>query len=177
MARTVASERRKELAEKFNNTSFKSQALYHVMNAYYRTQYESLDAFYQRELQHSEVEKSLLRDRIQQLELEAAQHRHTINLQTNVITIANANNASLREDSIFMDNFVQEVYQDHPEIAWEYRNRLQYDSIPVRDPDDTETEPESVLSDVPEEYAHLFEDSEEEATRQLEERMEEEGFF
>lgn len=168
-----AAARSKKIQAIGNNTTFKAMAVDHVIGNYYREQYESLDNYYQRELQRKDQTNLILRDRIEALEFDAAQARHRDHLNMNVINMSNSRIRSLEDEVRFMDGFVQEVYTQHPEIAWEYRNRLQYDSIQLQDPEATEVESVGI----PEEYAHLFEDSEEEAERQMQERMEEDGYF
>lgn len=156
-----------------NNTTFKALAVGNIMGNWFKEQHDSLDDYYLRALNTKDVTNHLLRDRIEALEFNVAQMRHTIQLKDRIINMSNARINTLDNELVYMDTFVQEVYTQHPEIAWEYRNRLQYDTIPVHDPEATEEEDNGI----PEEYAHLFEDSEEEAERQMQERMEEEGYF
>ena len=168
-----AAARSKKINAIGTNTTFKAMALGNIMGNFYKEQHDSLDGFYQRELQQKDLTIHLLRDRIEALDFNVAQLRHTIQLKDQVIAMGNSRINTLDTELVFMDSFVQEVYTQHPEIAWEYRNRLQYDTIPVHDPEETEVE-----SDVPEEYRHLFSDSEEEDRAiDLEERMQAEGFF
>ncbi|QTE03784.1 MAG: hypothetical protein [Grus japonensis parvo-like hybrid virus] len=171
--KTDAAARSKKINAIGNNTTFKAMAVGNIMGNWYKDQYDSLDSFYQRELQHRDVANHILRDRIEALEFNNQQMRRTISLNNTTITMGNSRIVSLEREVGFLDNFVQEVYTQHPDIAWEYRNRLQYDTVIPRDPEATEEESVGI----PEEYAHLFEDSEEEAERQLQERMEDDGYF
>ena len=45
-------------------------------------------------------------------------------------------NEILRNDQMFMDDIAREIFVNHPEICWEYRNRLTYHDIEPADPED-----------------------------------------
>lgn len=51
--------------------------------------------------------------------------------------------AALEADQLFLDEFIREVYREHPEIAFEYRNRISYSDIPTVDPEETEEDEET----------------------------------
>lgn len=50
---------------------------------------------------------------------------------------------SLTGDQMFMDQHMREIFMNHPDVCWEYRNRLTYDDIEPVDPEATEEEGEA----------------------------------
>nr|WDW25830.1 MAG: hypothetical protein [Canine parvovirus] len=119
MARTVASRKRAQLAQKnayyARNTHLKATAVNVIMRDWYKKRNDKV-----------ETTNELLTD--------------TLHDQVATNTALRYQLANITNDRDFIEHIVREIFQSHPTIAWEFRNRLSYDDIPIEDPEATEEE-------------------------------------
>lgn len=119
MARTVASRKREQLAQKnayyARSTHLKATAVNIIMRDWYKKRND-----------HVETTNELLTDTLHDQVATNTALRYQIN--------------NITHDRDFVEGIVREIFVTHPSIAWDFRNRLSYDDIEVVDPEATEEE-------------------------------------
>ena len=69
--------------------------------------------------------------------------QHNLRISRQLVQDGRHMQAAIEADQRFLDEFIREVYIAHPEIAFEYRNRISYSDIPTHDPEETEEDEET----------------------------------
>lgn len=72
--------------------------------------------------------------------------QHNLRISRQLVQDGRHMQAAIEDDQRFLDEFVREVFQDHPAIAYQYRNRIAYSDIPTPDPEETESENEGAFN-------------------------------
>lgn len=170
MARTKASEKRKAArvaqwkVKHQADPLFKAATVDHILSNYHIEQNAALR---KRNL-NLDTTNSILMTTIGQQSEDIVAHQHRIRTQALVIEQQNGQRITLETDNLYMDEIMREIFTNHPDICWEYRNRISYHDIEPVDPDLTEEE----------HYRHLFSDTDDEDLEVvLERRMENEGYM
>lgn len=161
MART-RSQSRKAKAIALKNPQaykFKADVVDHILSNQYIHQNQQL-----------QVTVNLLQEALEFQTTLAAVVQHNLRVSRQLVQDGHHMRAAIEDDQRFLDEFVREVFIEHPAIAYQYRNRIAYSDIPTPHPDDDEETEEEF------DARALFGDSDddEDLERVLERRMQDE---
>lgn len=85
------------------------------------------------------VDNSLLETALEFQETLNAVLQHNLRISRQLVQDGHHQRAAIEDDQRFLDEFVRDVFIEHPAIAYEYRNRIAYSDIPTPHPDDPES--------------------------------------
>lgn len=127
MART-RSQARKAKALALKNPQaykFKAAIVDHILNNQYIEENRQL-----------QVSVNLLTEALEFQETLNSVIQHNLRISRQLVQDGHHMRAAIEDDQRFLDEFVRDVFIEHPAIAYQYRNRIAYSDIPTPHPDE-----------------------------------------